>query len=63
MIELIKDSERIRQELVSKNLGEYTGNELVFDPDTGDLIVKPKKDPKPSADATVLDQIAEDGFL
>jgi len=58
-----KSSKQIRKELVSKNQGEYTGNELVFDPETGDLMVKARKEPKPSADATVLDQIAEDGFL
>ena len=53
----------IGEELEKKNRGEFTGNELVFDPETGELVVKPKDAAKPSADSTVLDQIAEDGFF
>ena len=58
-----KTSQSIREELERITNGTYTGNELIFDPETGELIVKSKQAPKPSADATVLDQIAEDGFF
>jgi hypothetical protein len=58
-----KRPDSIRRELEKKNKGEYTGNELVFDPNTGELIVKGKQEAKPSPDSTVLDQIAEDGFF
>ena len=58
-----KTPQSIRQELEKINQAEYTGNELVFDPVTGELIVKKKYEAKPNADSTVLDQIAEDGFF
>ena len=58
-----RTSQSIREELEKLNQSQYTGNELVFDPETGELVVKRKYEMKPNADATVLDQIAEDGFF
>ena len=55
--------EKVKRELELKNSLKYTGNELIFEPSTGLLIIKRQEDNKPSADCTVLDQIAEDGFL
>ncbi len=53
----------IGKELVALNDNKYTGNQLWFDPEDGLLKVVKKSDAKPSADAQVLDQIAEDGFM
>ena len=36
---------------------------LVFDPETGDLVVQKKKDKKPSPDSVVATSIARDGFF
>ncbi len=58
-----KTAKSIREELEKITKAEYSGNELVFDPVTGELIVKKKYEAKPNADSTVLDQIAEDGFF
>ncbi len=37
--------------------------QLMFDPTTGQLVVKKPYERKPSPDAVVADQIAEDGFF
>lgn len=55
--------DKIQKELADIVKGNYTGNELVFDPETGELIVKKIYEQKPNPDATVVDQIAEDGFF
>ncbi len=52
----IKQIEAISQD-------EYTGNELFFDPEDGQLKVIKKGDNKPSPDSQVISQIAEDGFM
>lgn len=54
---------KIRKELIALKDGKYTGNELVFDTQTGQLMVKSKEVNMPSPDAVVLDQITEDGFF
>lgn len=56
-------TKKVGEELVSLNKGEWTGNELIFDPDTGKLLVMPKEAKKSIADGKVLDQLAEDGFF
>jgi len=48
-------------ELAERNRGITTGNDIVFDPVTGELVlVKPGE--KKNPDATTVNQIAEDGF-
>jgi len=37
--------------------------QLVFDPQTGQLVVQRQVSPMPSPDAVVADQITEDGFF
>ncbi len=37
--------------------------QLMFDPTTGQLVVKKPSEPRPSPDAVVADQITEDGFF
>ena len=51
----------VQDEIVLINTGKSEGNELVFDPKTGELVVtnNPKK---VNPDATTITQIAEDGF-
>ena len=56
-------TKKVGEELVSLNKSEWTGNELIFDPATGELLVMPKGAKKSMADGRVLDQIAEDGFM
>ena len=58
-----KTPQSIQDELKRISDGRYSANELIFDPETGELIVKTKQASKPNADSTVLDQIAEDGFF
>lgn len=56
-----KKTRDIGRELSERNRNNATGNDLVFDPVTGELVlVKPgtQRDP----DATTVNQIAEDGF-
>jgi hypothetical protein len=56
-----ENSNPIRNELESIVQGVYTGRELVFDSETGELIIKTKKYGNP--DSQSLDQLAEDGFM
>lgn len=58
-----KKPEKVQEQLENIAKGNYTGNELVFDPNTGELILKKSYEQKPNPDATVVDQIAEDGFF
>ena len=58
-----KSPEKVQKELENIVKGNYTGNELVFDPETGELVIKKTYETKPNPDATVVDQIAEDGFF
>jgi hypothetical protein len=39
------------------------GNELVFDPMTGELIIRNKHDKTTCPDGQALEQLAEDGFM
>jgi molybdopterin/thiamine biosynthesis adenylyltransferase len=43
--------------------GGSSDKELVFDPSTGELVLKRQSEPKPNSDATVADQITRDGFF
>jgi hypothetical protein len=53
----------IQAELVTRTQGGSTGKELVFDPTTGQLVVKRPAELLPNPDAVVVDAIAEDGFF
>jgi hypothetical protein len=53
----------IGNELAKRTSGGGTENELVFDPGTGELVLKNKNKSIPNPDSTVVDQIAEDGFF
>jgi hypothetical protein len=53
----------IQAELVTRTRGEATSKELVFDPTTGQLVVKRLAELLPNPDAVVVDAIAEDGFF
>ncbi len=55
--------DRVLQNLKARTAGPPPATELVFDPRTGELIVKKTHDPLPSPDATTVDQIADDGFF
>ena len=50
-----------RNQLAGRNQNNATGNDIVFDPVTGELVlVRPGERKNP--DATTVNQIAEDGF-
>jgi len=56
-----KKTKELGIELAERNRNKSTGNDIVFDPVTGELVlVRPgdRKDP----DSTTVNQIAEDGF-
>jgi hypothetical protein len=50
----------VQEELVKLNSSVRTGNEIIFDPRTGELVVANSVSNVP--DGTVITQIAEDGF-
>ena len=54
-------NDNIINELIAINNSKYTGNELFFDPVSGELKVVKKKENNP--DWMTLDQLCEDGFL
>lgn len=58
-----RENSPLINQLVNLNEAKYTGNQLYFDPEDGQLKVVKKEKQKPSADAMVIDQIAEDGFM
>ncbi len=51
----------VQNELAERNNSVATGNELVFDPATGELVVAKKREDV-SPDAATVSQIADDGF-
>lgn len=51
----------LARELVVRGRGEVSTNRLEFDVKTGELVVRRAEDPR-DPDATVIDQIASDGF-
>ncbi len=51
----------IQTELEDRNNSVNTGNELVFDPATGELVVARDRE-EVSPDAATVSQIADDGF-
>jgi len=56
-----KETRDIGNELAARNQNNATGNDIVFDPVTGELVlVRPGERKNP--DATTVNQIAEDGF-
>ncbi len=56
-----KLTDEIGQQLIKANQQGETGKALEFDPQTGELVVR-QKDQIVNPDATILDQIATDGF-
>jgi len=50
----------VQEELSLLNNQVQTGNEIIFDPRSGELVVASNKESVP--DGTVITQIAEDGF-
>ena len=58
-----KSSTEIQKQLEDIAKGKHTGKELLFDPKTGDLVVKPENEKNSNPDSTIVDQIAEDGFF
>lgn len=52
--------EQLQEELKQRNNGKNTGNEVIFDPVSGELVVANSKENNP--DGTVVSQITEDGF-
>lgn len=56
-----KETRNLGDELAARNRNNSTGNDIVFDPVTGELVLlKPGEQRNP--DATTVNQIAEDGF-
>ena len=56
-----RDNKAITEELEKLNkTSANTGNEVVFDPRTGELVVS--SNPNAIADGTTITSIAEDGF-
>jgi len=56
-----KETRELGKELAERNRDNSTGNDIVFDPATGELIlVRPGERRNP--DSTTVNQIAEDGF-
>jgi len=58
-----KQPKKVQAELAQRAKGQGTGKELVFDPQTGELLVKAPSESLPSPDSAVVDSIAEDGFF
>lgn len=56
-----KQTEAIGLQLAKANQQSETGKALEFDPQSGELVVRPREQ-RVNPDATVLDQIATDGF-
>ncbi|ASC71411.1 hypothetical protein XM38_023630 [Halomicronema hongdechloris C2206] len=59
------DSQNVQEhlEIMTEEGAAPPNQELVFDPTTGQLVVKSISDPKPNPDAVTATQIAEDGFF
>ena len=57
-----KDSTAVPRALLERKQGN-SSNELVFDPKTGELIVKGRNEIYTNPEATAVDQIADDGFF
>ena len=57
------DKNIIQKELIAVKEKSYMGNELMFNPETGELLVKKIHEPKPNPDSTVVSQMAEEGFF
>ena len=55
------DSQEVQQELYNQNNQVSTGNELIFDPETGEMVVA-RSASEVGPDATVASDIAKDGF-
>lgn len=58
-----KKTEDIQDHLETTTERGSAPSELVFDSRTGELVVRSPGDSRPSADETVVDQIAQDGFF
>ena len=56
-----KGSQDVQQELYNQNNQVSSGNELIFDPTTGEMVVA-KSAEEVGLDATVASDIARDGF-
>lgn len=56
-----KKTKELGNELAARNRNNSTGNDIVFDPVTGELVLVRPGDQK-NPDATTVNQIAEDGF-
>lgn len=52
---------QLQEELKERNNGTVTGNEVIFDPLSGELVVANAKEGS-NPDGTVVSQITEDGF-
>lgn len=56
-----KNSKDVQDEMAIINEGNDTGNEVVFDPQTGELVVVNQQE-RIDDDATVVTSITKDGF-